>query len=413
MNRRGFLRTLAYVPVAALSACQYWPDEGLFNDCHEEGLPSRLASHELVAATWDGIDTAQVWDCHTHLIGIGDAASGIWVNPNMRSLLHPYQLTQFKYYLSATCAESRRKNTIDEGVVQRLLDLHRDLPKGFRFMLLAFDYYYDENGKRNLEYSAFHTPNEYASRLASVYHDQFEWIASIHPYREDAVEALEQAASNHARAVKWLPSAMGINASNPRCDAFYEALVKHRIPLLTHAGAEYAVDVPTGQTYNNPLLFRRALEHGVKVIFAHCASLGESRDIDKGSNGPMVPGIQLFTRLMSESRYEKRVLGDFSAVTMVNRDRDVIEQIVQTEQWHDRLVYGSDYPLPAVKPVFSPQNYVNWGMLPESEAEILSEVRRYNPVLFDVMLKRRIKVNGKQIKSSAFESRRHFITATS
>jgi mannonate dehydratase len=413
MRRRGFLKTLAALPVATVSGCQYWPDEGLFNDCHQEGLPPRLASHELVVATWEGIDTDQVWDCHTHLIGIGDSASGIWINPNMQSLWHPIQLTQFKYYLRSTCAETGGKNTIDEGVVQRLVDLHRDLPSGFRFMLLAFDYYHDENGQPNLEYSPFHTPNDYARRLASVYDEQFQWIASVHPYREDAIEALEKAAANHARAVKWLPSVMGIDASNPRCDRFYEALVKHNMPLLAHTGAEYAVDVPSGQTYNNPLLFRRALDHGVKVIFAHCASLGESRDIDKGTNGPMVPSIQLFARIMAEPRYENLALGGISAVTMVNRDREAIEKILQTKQWQDRLVYGSDYPLPAVQPIFSPRNFVNWGMLPESEAEILSQVRRYNPVLFDVMLKRRITINNSRLKAAAFETRRHFVTESS
>lgn len=411
MDRRDFLRFMAAAPMAPLAGCQYWPDEGLFNDCREGGLPEPLANHELVAATWDGIDTTQVWDCHTHLIGLGDAASGIWVNPNMQSMLHPFQLTQFKYYLSATCARSRRNQSVDQGVVQRLLELHRDLPRGFRFMLLAFDYCYDESGKRNLKYSPFHTPNEYTAGLAEKFPDQFEWIASIHPYRDDAIEALAQAASRDARAVKWLPSVMGIDASSPRCDPFYEALVKYRIPILTHAGAEYAMDVPNGQTYNNPLLFRRALEHGVKVIFAHCASLGESRDIDQGSDGPMLPAIQLFARLMDDARYQNRVLGDFSAVTMVNRDRAAIARIVQNQQWHERLVYGSDYPLPAVKPVFSPKNFLKWGMLARNEAEILSQVRRYNPVLFDVMLKRLITVNGKRIKNIAFESRRHFVTA--
>ncbi|MGD8569108.1 MAG: amidohydrolase family protein [Gammaproteobacteria bacterium] len=413
MKRRGFLKTLASLPVAALTGCQYWPDEGLFSHCDEGVLPASLAEHDLVAATWEGIDTDQVWDCHAHLIGIGDSGSGIWVNPNMQSLLHPMLVTQFKYYLSATCAQASGNNSIDEGVVQRMLDLHRDMPRGFRFMLLAFDYYYDENGKPNLEYSAFHTPNDYARRLAGAHGHCFQWIASIHPYREDAVDALEWAAANNARAIKWLPSAMGIDASHPRCDSFYEAMVKHDLPLLAHTGAEYAVDVPSGQTYNNPLLFRRALDHGVKVIFAHCASLGKSRDIDKGENGPMVPSIELFARIMADHRHENLALGGFSAVTMVNRDREVIEQIVRTEEWHDRLVYGSDYPLPAVTPIFSPRNFVQWGMLPESEAEILSQVRRYNPMLFDVMLKRRISVDGRRIKSTAFETRRHFVRTSS
>jgi len=392
-----------------MAGCQYIPYEGFVNDCPDTRLPPALANHELVKATWDGIDTGQVWDCHCHLIGVGDSPSGIWVSPAMQSLLSPLQLAQFKFYLNASCATAGKKESIDAGVVQRLLDLHQDLPPGFRFMLVAFDFYYDTDGKINREYSPFHTPNAYARRIATDFSNQCEWIASIHPYQEDAIAALEAAVTQHARAIKWLPSVMGIDASDARCDGFYEALVKHNLPLLTHVGDEHAVDTPMGQVYNNPLLFRRALDHGVRVIFAHCATLGESTDIDKGKHGPMVSNLDLFARLMAEPRYENRVLGDISAITQVNRDRRMVEQIVETDEWHDRLLYGSDYPLPGVMPVFSPRNFVGWDMLTKSEAHIVSEVRRYNPILFDVMLKRLIKVKGKQFNASVFETRRHFI----
>ena len=408
MDRRHFLKMLTTLPVG-LAGCQYWPHEGFANACLTQGLPESLKNHELMAATWDGIDTEAVWDCHCHLIGVGDSPSGIWINPEMRSLFHPIQLTQYKFYLDASCALAMDAQSLDEGAVQRVLQIHKDLPQGFRFMLLAFDHYHDENGNRDLALSPFHTPDIYARAMATAYPAQCEWIASIHPYRADALEALDEAVQNQARAVKWLPSVMGIDASNPKCDAFYQALVKYDLPLLTHVGAEYAVTTPLGQTLNNPLLFRRALDHGVRVIFAHCATLGESVDIDKGVNGPMVANLDLFARIMADPRYEKLALGDIAAVTQVNRDRWKVEKILQTDAWHDRLVYGSDYPLPGVMPVFSPQNFVDWGMLPASSADVLSEVRRYNPILFDVMLKRLIKVKGKQLKPSVFETRRHFM----
>ena len=207
-----------------LTGCQYMPYEGFFNDCLNTRLPDSLANHDLVKATWEGIDTQQVWDCHCHLIGLGDSDAGIWVSPDMQSLLNPIQLTQLKFYLNASCATAGDKKTIDEGVVQRMLEIHADLPEGFRYMLLGFDYYRDSDGSINSEYSAFHTPNAYAHKMAVTHPNQFEWIASIHPYREDAVSALEDAVNKNARAIKWLPSAMGIDASDPKCDAFYEAL---------------------------------------------------------------------------------------------------------------------------------------------------------------------------------------------
>ncbi len=394
---------------AGLSGCQYMPHEGFLNDCPEAGLPESLAGHELVGATWEGIDTRQAWDCHCHLFGAGDSDSGAWVNPDMQSLLHPMQLIRFKFYLNASCAQSSNEASLDEGMVQRLLDIHVDMPEGFRYMLLGFDYHHGHDGSVQQQHSAFHTPDDYALKIKKAYPEQFEWIASIHPYRQDAVDALQHAVDNHARAIKWLPSVMGIDAGSPKCDAFYEALARHNLPLLTHVGSEYALATPAGQDYNNPLLFRRALDHGVRVIFAHCATLGESKDLDRGRHGPMTANLDLFARLMAEPRYNELALGDIAAITQVNRDRWKIERIIESEDWHDRLIYGSDYPLPGVMPLYSPQNFVAWGMLSASEAKTLSEIRRYNPILFDVMLKRRIQVKGKRLKVSVFESRRHFV----
>ena len=408
MNRRKFLKILSLSSVALTTGCQYMPRYGLFNPCYKTGLPKHLRDHDLVHETWEGIDTSQIWDAHTHLIGTGDSDSGIWLNPNMKSLLYPVLYTKFKLYINGSCAIPNGSETLDEAYVNRLLQLHKNMPEGFRYCLLAFDYNHNEKAEIVKEYSTFYTPNEYAARLAKKHPKQFEWIASIHPYREDSIEALEHAVKNNARAVKWLPAAMGITPDSPLCDRFYEALVKYDIPLLTHVGAEHAVKVPDGERNENPLLFRRALDHGVRVIFAHCATLGESIDLDKGENAQPVANLDLFARMMAEKKYEHLLFGDLSAITQVNRDKEMVEKIVQTEEWHHRLVYGSDYPLPGVMPVFSPHNFSDWGHLPEKEAEVLAQVREYNPLLFDIMLKRRLKIKGKQFSTKVFESRRFF-----
>jgi mannonate dehydratase len=62
---------------------------------------------------------------------------------------------------------------------------------------------------------------------------------------------------------------MGIDPSSPRCDAFYEAMARLNIPLLSHAGGEVALPSHVTQDVNNPLWLRRALDHGVRVIVAH------------------------------------------------------------------------------------------------------------------------------------------------
>ncbi len=403
MKRRDFLKSAGLLPLA-LTGCQYLPFDGVVNPCLKVQLPKYLREHELVQAVWEGLDASKVWDVHTHLIGIGDSDEGAWVNPNMQSSANLWRYIQFKFYINGSCANPDKKETMDQAYVNRLLQLHNDMPEGFRFMLLAFDYYYNEKGEYDKAQSVFYTPNRYVLKQTKRYPGQFKWIASIHPYREDSVEELEFVIKNGARAIKWLPGAMGINPASQLCDRFYDALVKYNFPILTHSGEEHAVDVPEEKRYENPLLFRRALDKGVRVIFAHCATMGESTDLDKGEKGAKVANLDLFGRLMDETQYGKQVYGDISAITQINRDRQMIEKIVSREDWHERLLYGSDYPLPGVMPVFSPWNFSDWGHLPLREANLLSDIRQYNPALFDFMLKRRIKVNGHQFATTVFET---------
>ncbi len=405
MNRRQFLGLLGVTGVAGLG-WRYWPDQGIWNPCPSDPIPEELLQHELVQSAWQGIDPKLMWDCHVHLVGTGDSGSGVWVNPDMQSILHPIQLTQFKFYLNSSCTDEAEN--VDEEFIARLRFLQQGIHPDSRYMLLAFDYRYDENGVLDKAQSQFHVPNEYAAKIHQTYPETFEWIASIHPYREDAIEALEWAVANGARAIKWLPAAMGMDPSSKRCDRFYDALIKHDIPLLSHAGAEYAVGVAETHHLNHPLLLRYPLERGVKVIIAHCASIGTGPDIDKGPKGEELHFIEFFTRLMDDRNYDGLLFGEISALTQVNRDLDTIKTIYEREDWHERLINGSDYPLPGVMPLFSVSRYVNAGFLKEEEGRILSQIRRYNPPLFDFVLKRSLVVDGHKLANQVFESARLF-----
>lgn len=396
--RRHFLTLLGGM---GMSGCLRKPM--LFNPCLPARLPESLANHELVRQAFDGLRPDYIWDGHVHLLGTGDSGSGAWINPQLTSLGHPVQYTQLRFYLNASCVAA---DNADESFVARLLALKQGFPSASRFMLLAFDYSYDESGRRRPDLSAFHTPNELAARLHREYPGDFEWTASVHPYREGAPEALEQARNTGARAVKWLPPAMGMNPGSARCDEFYAALVRLDLPLLVHAGEEKAVHGSGRQDYGNPLLLRRPLEHGVKVVVAHCASLGEGVDLDKGADGPLVSNFSLFARLMNDRRHEGLLYGDISAVTQRNRRAPVLKALLETEAWHDRLVNGSDYPLPGVVPLISLAALRRRGFLEKAEAQVLEELRQHNAILFDFMLKRLLRSGGKGFSPGIFESRR-------
>ena len=386
------------------AAWRYWPEQGFWNPCHAQ-LPPRLASHELVRQAWDGIDASQCWDSHSHLIGTGDSGSGIFVNPATDSLLNPGQYARRLFFLNAGCVHDAA-GSVDLAYVDRMRNLIEGMRPGLKLVLYAFERAYDERGEPDLPHTMFHIPNAYARDVAKRHPESFEWAASIHPYRKDALEALEQAKRDGARAVKWLPSAMGIDPASPQCDGFYSTLNKLNLPLIAHAGLERAVLGREAHDFSNPLRLRRALEAGVRVVVAHCASMGEDRDLDRGANGPYVESFSLFVRVFEKYR---NAYGDISAMTQVNRAGPALARVVENDAWHARLLNGSDYPLPGVMPIFSVDYLVSLKMIEARAADVLREIRLHNPLLFDFVLKRILRSNGKALATSVFQTRQFFM----
>lgn len=402
MKRRYFIGagTLAVLGGAGY---RYWPDQGWINPCYTATLPAELAQHELVERAWRDVHIDACWDCHMHLLGIGDSGPGVWINPKSYDWAAPMRRLQTAFFTNAACANEQQ---LDLSYIQRLHELVQSFPVGVRFLLLAFDHHYDEQGRRDLQRSPFYTSNDYAAKVAQSLPDRFGWIASIHPYREDCVEALTLAKQAGARAVKWLPPAMGIDPSAVRCDRFYEALVKMNIPLLTHTGDEHAVDSAGAQRLGNPLLLRRPLDQGVRVVVAHCATQGKNEDIDAGKAGRRLENFAFFARLMDERDYEGLLFGEISAIPQINRVNHGLAQLIQREQWHSRLVNGSDYPLPGVMPLFSMRQLMRKRFITKAEAQVLSALRVHNPLLFDFVLKRSLRYQGQAFSSVVFETRR-------
>ncbi len=406
MNRRRFVGSLGAIGLAAgvAGGWKFWPEQGLANPCLA-GLPDAVANHPLMQRVWADLDATQVWDCHVHLVGGGDDGNGTWYSPDLDSLAHPMLYVQKRFYTNASCVDAA-PGRLDAGYVARLRSLVAGMRPGFKAMLFAFDWFHDEKGRPDPARSVFHIPNAYAARIARTYPGDFEWVASIHPYRQDCVEALHWALANGARAIKWLPSAMGIDPSSPRCDRLYEAMAAADLPLISHAGRELAV-AGGSQDLGNPLRLRRALDHGVRVVIAHCASDGDDQDLDAGPRGPRIRSHDLFARMMDDPRHAGRLYGDVSALTQLNRAW-ALESVLRRRDWHPRLLNGSDYPLPGVMPLFSLRNLARVDLIDQAAVPWLQAVRKHNPLLFDFALKRLLRSRQGGLPARVFETRRFF-----
>jgi predicted TIM-barrel fold metal-dependent hydrolase len=353
--------------------------------CPEDLLKSlSTRAADLVRRSFERVDPAKQLDYHTHIAGTGESGTGAFVNPRMLSWKHPFHRLKFDVYRMA-CGVSDRNQT-DAQMLGRLADLIRSNPFHGKHRLLAFDKNYHPDGTVNFEKTEFYVPNEYVFETAAKHPDVFEPAISVHPYRKDALSELEKWAVRGGRMVKWLPNAMGIDPSSAQCDPFYGKMKALGLVLLSHGGEEKAVESAEDQKLGNPLLLRRALDSGVKVIVAHCAGLGENDDLDRP--GGRAHNFDLFLRLMDEARYEGSLFGDISAMTQFNRVGHPLRTILKRQDLHSRLVNGSDYPLPAINFLILMRPLVKGGYITGEQQKSLREIYAANPLVFDYVLKR-------------------------
>ena len=70
--------------------------------------------------------------------------------------------------------------------------------------------------------------------------------------------------------IKWLPNSMRIDPSRPQLDAYYDKVKELDMTILTHVGEERAVEGDQFQKLGNPLLYRKPLDKGVKLLWLCC-----------------------------------------------------------------------------------------------------------------------------------------------
>jgi mannonate dehydratase len=367
---------------------------------HGPPLALRGELKAFVDGCFADVERARLWDLHAHLVGRGRGTE-CFVSAELESRLHPMKNFQFELY-AAAAGLSLDDDVSDRAYLDRLLQLHRLANPHGKLMLMAFDMHVDSDGNEVRAHSEFYTPNSYVLQVAREHADVVA-CASVHPYRKDARLRLLEAIDAGARAVKWLPNAMGIDPADPRCDGFYQVLAERRVPLITHTGEEAAVDSREAQQLGDPERLARPLDIGVTVVAAHVATLG--------SCGGAACVDRLF-KMMRQDRWSNNLWADISATTQFNRAGTALAKLLAASDLHARFVNGSDYPLPAVDPLVSTRYLVAHNLLSDEDRDLVNKVYAHNPLLFDYVLKRRVRhvQNGvtHRFSPQAFESARLF-----
>jgi len=252
----------------------------------------------------------------------------------------------FAYMVAANRIDSVGLARDFDGTVQdHLLAVVTDARDVARVVVLALDAVVDPNGRPLPDDSGMVVANDLVRDLARA-NSRMLFGASLHPARgaERGRPLLRELLFGDppAALVKWLPNSQLIDPADRRHDWFYEELAGAGVPLLCHAGPEHAVPVPppvpANQRRGDPRRLRRALDIGVTVVVAHAGT--------RFFPGERPEYLGALAAMMSEAERHGRwrLYADLSAMCVVCRVRTV-ERVRRTLP-HDRLLLGSDYPIP-------------------------------------------------------------------
>lgn len=273
-------------------------------------------------------------DIHTHIAGMNYDKNGNYLSDRMLSTL-PVKI--FMRSMGFSIADTT-SNDIDERFAQRMITWLNQSSVD-RAVFLAYDAVYGQNGTLNWNQTHMVISNDFVAKLAEK-HKKVLFGASIHPYRHDAISELERQVKRGACLIKWLPTAQNIDLHHSKSIEFYEALAHYNLPLLCHTGQEKAL-ITLKDEMNDPYNLTTAIERGVTVIAAHCGSKS-------------TPFEKCYYKNWEKMALEyEHFYGDISAFGLPARVR-LFKKIKKSQAVQDKMLYGSDIPVPIVSAAFFP-----------------------------------------------------------
>lgn len=303
------------------------------------GLTRELGSQELSRRFWSIADRKQLYslkpgarmltnkliDTHVHLSMLPSPENGAILSKAMIDSPLVRTISYLKGYPLDRPEEANRKYVDD------LVNAVKASERVGQVVLLGMDGVYDASGNLLKDETAKYIPNDLLMKTAREHSDIFLPGPSINPARRGAIEELHRVAEQGAVLIKVLPNSQAFDPGDARFKSFYDAMVALKMPLLSHIGLEFSIK-GKDQTMGDPARLTMALERGVDVIGAHAGSHGSGWE----------RYLPTFLRMMERFT---NLYADVSALTLQNRFPALLK-LSRHPEIHDRLFFGTDYPLP-------------------------------------------------------------------
>jgi len=104
---------------------------------------------------------------------------------------------------------------------------------------------------------------------------------------------------------------------------------------------------------------------------------------------------------MREPKYERLLFADFSAIICIKRAK-YVTPILEAGDLHDRMVFGSDLPVPCLNFAIVLRQLQLYGYITGRQTGVLRKIYKCNPYLFDLTCKLMLTKNGKRLPFESF-----------
>ncbi|MEB3196749.1 MAG: amidohydrolase family protein [Candidatus Sericytochromatia bacterium] len=272
-------------------------------------------------------------DLHVHLAGLGGGAPGCHISPRMaRSLA-------FKALERVIGVDTRDALGATEHFAARLVAFAESSEEIDYVAAFALDGVYTGGGELDLAQSHLFVPNAWTFQVCRR-SPRLLPVISVNPQRKDALTELQRWGPD-AVALKWLGPLQKFDPTAAAHARFYDALKELGLPVIAHSGCEHTFPGMV-QRLGNPLLYETLLQRGIPVVFSHC-----------GTGSWLFPGHDYSAEFIQLLERYPHAYGDTSAFASLVR-RSQIRRFAAS-RYIDRILHGSDWPIPSSALVFLPE----------------------------------------------------------
>jgi uncharacterized protein len=188
-------------------------------------------------------------------------------------------------------------------------------------------------------YSPSHVTNQDVADWVSDYPDILVGFGSVNPsrHRSYVEQKLEEIDKLRLRGIKLLPYSQFFDpATEQNVELLFDYCRQNHGIVLAHTGcAAGPFEIPELCRTAHPGLWEPIVKKypDVPLVLAHC-----------GAYSTYIPGIWLYEALQLGSKY-RNVYADTAAVEWI-LDREIVVKEIRKTIGFDRILFGTDYPLP-------------------------------------------------------------------